>query len=392
MMPMTDVLQNTIMNLDHLNNSILTMDQSAAETLAGPFFGLSLFPYLGFLYFLKVPQNETPKGVTVGFATCLLFVFLTIPAAIGAKVWYGVSLADSDWLHGSAESLLTITNLVTVIAFRQALSYKEQEMDGVAARIPESMVSYQPMVNLVGGLTALAAITAFVPGLMGAEVHTPYLNGFLDIPFQLSAKHPEPENALTVACWIIHISSLVEFLVAMGFCWRWADISNNPKWRGLTWGLLPLHSSGITACTYHLFYNSIPALVPLQAMLTCLGNTTAMFAAYRIAISNGWSAPWLSLNELNEEDSSDAKEESQSLVGFEDLGDALAADNDWTFIAKLFAGCAFFSYVVKYGELWLDFPFESELYVSLAIIFIPSLLNSFKWWKRSQDPTFDGWF
>ena len=396
MMPMTDVLQNTIMNLDQLNNSILTMDQSAAETLAGPFFGISLFPYLAFLYFLNVDENETPKGVTVGFATCLLFVFLTIPAAIGAKIWYGVSLADSDWLHGSAESLLTVTNLVTVIAFRQALTYKEQEMDGKAEpSIPESMVSYQPMVNLVGGLTAAAAITAFVPGLVGAEVHTPYLNGFMDIPFQLSATHQEPENALTVACWIIHISSLVEFLVAMGFCWRWAEVSNNPKWRGLTWGLLPLHTSGITACTYHLFYNSIPVLVPLQAMLTCLGNTTAMFAAYRIAVSNGWSAPWGEIIALNEEDSSNAnakEEEAQSLIGFEDLGDALATDNDWAFIAKLFAGCAIASYLVKYGELWFDFPFESQLYVSLAFIFIPSLLNSFKWWKRSQDPKFDGWF
>ncbi|KAL7493948.1 hypothetical protein ACHAWT_003706 [Skeletonema menzelii] len=373
MMP-ADVLQNTIMNLDHLNNSILTMDQAAAETLAGPFFGLSLFPYLAFLYFLDLPQNETPKGVTVGFATCLLFVFLTIPAAVGAKVWYGVSLADSDWLHGSAESLLTVTNLVTVIAFRQALSFKELEADGVGASMPESMVSYRPMINLVVVLTALAGVSAFVPGFMGAEVHTPYLNGFMDIPFQLSAKHPEPENALTVACWIIHISSL---------------------WRGLTWGLLPLHSSGITACTYHLFYNSIPALVPLQAMLTCLGNTTAMFAAYRIAISNGWSAPWGGILALNDDDNfktNPQEEESQSLVGFEDLGDALATDNDWTFIAKLFAGCAVASYLVKYGELWLDFPFESELYLSLAFIFIPSLLNSFKWWKRSQDPTFDGWF
>lgn len=395
MMPMSDVLQNTILNLDQLNNSILTMDQAAAETLAGPFFGLSLFPYLAFLYFLNLPQNETPKGVTVGFATCLLFVFLTIPAAIGAKVWYGVSLADSDWLHGSAESLLTVTNLVTVIAFRQALSYKEQEMDGVGASMPESMVSYRPMVNLVGVLTALAGLTAFIPGLMGAEVHTPYLSGFMDIPFQVSARHPEPENALTVCCWVIHITSLVEFLVAMGFCWRWADVSNNPKWRGLTWGLLPLHSSGITACTYHLFYNSIPVLVPLQAMLTCLGNTTAMFAAYRIAVSNGWSAPWgdiLALNEDNDSKTNIQEEESQSLVGFEDLGDALATDNDWTFIAKLFAGCAVASYLVKYGELWFDFPFESELYLSLAIIFIPSLLNSFKWWKRSQDPSFDGWF
>jgi len=87
------------------------------------------------------------------------------------------------------------------IPLSRHLVYKEQEMDGIGATMPESMVSYQPMVNLVGGLTALAGLTAFVPGLMGAEVHTPYLNGFMDIPFQLSARHPEPENALTVACW-----------------------------------------------------------------------------------------------------------------------------------------------------------------------------------------------
>lgn len=103
---------------------ILAMDQAAAEALAGPLFGASLLPYLAFLYLLDVDENDTPKGVTVGFATCLLFVFLTIPAAIASKVWYGVSLADSDWLHGSAESLLTVTNLVTVVAFRQALGYR----------------------------------------------------------------------------------------------------------------------------------------------------------------------------------------------------------------------------------------------------------------------------
>ena len=313
--------------------------------------GASLFPYLGFLFFLNVPQNETPKGVVVGFATCLLFVFLTIPAAIGAKVWYDVSLADCDWLHGSAESLLTITNLVTVVAFRQALRYKEQEEKGIAdINIPESVVSYEPMVKLVGGLTVLAFLTALYPGVNNAQVHTPYLEGFMDIPSsQLSwvATHPEPDNALTVACWIIHITSLVEFLVAMGFCWRWSDVVGNQRWKGLTWGLLPLHTSGITACTYHLLYNTIPVLVPLQAALTCLGNITAMYASYRIAISNGWAAPWGQISflpsgdELMEDDMKQLKrQDSDSLVGFEDLGDALAQDNDFSFIIKLFAGCA----------------------------------------------------
>ncbi len=61
--------------------------------------------YLTFLYFLNVPKNNTSKGVTAGFATCPLFVFLTILAAIATQILYGTSLADSNWLHGSAESL-----------------------------------------------------------------------------------------------------------------------------------------------------------------------------------------------------------------------------------------------------------------------------------------------
>lgn len=84
--------------------------------------------------------------------------------------------------------------------------------------------------------------------------------------------------------------------------------------------------------------------------------------------------------------------ESQSLVGFEDLGEALAQDNDATFIVKLFAGCAVASYAIKYGEVWFDFPFEGGLGLSLAFIFVPSLLNAYKWYRRGQDPTFDGWF
>ncbi len=376
--------------LGGMNDGLLSMDQSAAERIAGPFFGASLFPYLGFLYFLDVPQSGTPRGVSVGFATCLLFVFLTIPAAIAAKVWYDASLADCDWLHGSAESLLAITNLVTVLAFRRALGYEERRRrrwssggdvdddDVDVETMPESYASYVPMMKLVGVLTFLALLTALYPAVAttgggGALVHTPYLNGFLDVPpassivlppwWTTTPPHPEPENALTVATWIIHISSLVEFLVAMGYCWRWAEVSGNPKWKGLTWGLIPLHTSGITACTYHLLYNSVPVLVPLQAALTFLGNTTAMYAAYRIAISNGWTVPsswgpesWSAYGDApfvgrREEGrnnvvvvmgaiSPSSPSCSSSLVGFEDLGDALAEDDDYSFIAKLFAGCA----------------------------------------------------
>lgn len=50
------------------------------------------------------------------------------------------------------------------------------------------------------------------------------------------------------------------------------------------------------------------------------------------------------------------------------------------------------SYIVKYGEVWFDFPFQSNLNVALAFIFLPSILNAFKWYRRSQDQSFDGWF
>jgi Protein of unknown function (DUF3593) len=185
-----------------LSDSLLAMSSDDAEALGGPLFGFSLFPYLAFLYFLSRDETKCPKGVTVGFTTLLLFVFLTIPAAIIAKLQFGVSLADSDWLHGSAESLLTITNLVTVVAFRQALNAKEQQSE----IMPASAERYGPMIVLAIPLILLAGVTAFVPGLTGAEVHTPYLNGFMDLPHNYVANtlgaNPEPENALTVATYV----------------------------------------------------------------------------------------------------------------------------------------------------------------------------------------------
>eukprot|EP00532_Pseudo-nitzschia_australis_P013631 CAMPEP_0168206930 /NCGR_PEP_ID=MMETSP0140_2-20121125/1213_1 /TAXON_ID=44445 /ORGANISM="Pseudo-nitzschia australis, Strain 10249 10 AB" /LENGTH=264 /DNA_ID=CAMNT_0008133125 /DNA_START=589 /DNA_END=1380 /DNA_ORIENTATION=- len=264
------------------------------------------------------------------------------------------------------------------------------------------------MTLLVVGLTAFVSLTALVPAVSDPLVHTKYLGGFMDLPFSFDSlgANAEPENGLSITTWIIHISSLVEFLVAMGFAWRWATVVDNKTWKGLTWGLLPLHSSGITACTYHLFYNQIPFLVPFQAFLTCVGNTTAALATYRIARSNGWKPEgieeqWISiadsltnapsLNIDTSETDSISEGEVESLVGFEDLGQALAGDNDYSFLIKLFAGCALASYVIKYGETYFDLFYDANLYAGLAFILIPSGLNAYKWYRRGQDPSFEGW-
>ncbi|XP_076909822.1 uncharacterized protein LOC143567243 [Bidens hawaiensis] len=91
-----------------------------SQSIASQLFAVSLFPYIGFLYFIT-RSNSAPKLTLFGFYFLLAFVGATIPAGIYAKVHYGTSLSNVDWLHGGAESLLTLTNLFIVIGLRQAL-------------------------------------------------------------------------------------------------------------------------------------------------------------------------------------------------------------------------------------------------------------------------------
>ncbi len=83
-------------------------------------FAVSLLPYLGFLWFLA-RSKQAPRLVLIGFSCTLVFVAVTIPAGIYAKVHYGDTLANVDWLHGSAEAFLTLANVLVVIGFRRAI-------------------------------------------------------------------------------------------------------------------------------------------------------------------------------------------------------------------------------------------------------------------------------
>ena len=83
-------------------------------------FAISLFPYLGFLYFLT-KSGQTPRLALIGFYVLLIFVAVTIPAGIYAQQAYDLELANVDWLHGSAEFFLTLSNILVVLGFRQAV-------------------------------------------------------------------------------------------------------------------------------------------------------------------------------------------------------------------------------------------------------------------------------
>jgi len=88
-------------------------------------FAVSLFPYLGFLWFLT-RSGQTPRLALIGFYSLLVFVGVTIPAGIYAKVALGEQLANVDWLHGSAEFFLTLSNILVVLGFRQAIIQKSR--------------------------------------------------------------------------------------------------------------------------------------------------------------------------------------------------------------------------------------------------------------------------
>ena len=90
------------------------------EALAGldpsPWFVLSLVPYLAFLTWASRVEGF-PRLALRGFQLTLVFVAVTIAAAIAAEVFYGRQLADVDPLHGGAEALLTLSNLLVVLGF-----------------------------------------------------------------------------------------------------------------------------------------------------------------------------------------------------------------------------------------------------------------------------------
>jgi Protein of unknown function (DUF3593) len=62
-----------------------------------------------------------------------------------AKLHYGTSLSNVDWLHGGAESLLTLTNLIIVLGMREALrklknGSKETTSDQISSDAKEKSV------------------------------------------------------------------------------------------------------------------------------------------------------------------------------------------------------------------------------------------------------------
>lgn len=76
---------------------------AALTWLAGidpaPLFAGSLLPYLAFLWWARQVKGFPPLALR-GFVLTLVFVAVTIGAAVVAQQRYGHQLADVDPLHG----------------------------------------------------------------------------------------------------------------------------------------------------------------------------------------------------------------------------------------------------------------------------------------------------
>ena len=89
----------------------------------GPIFVISLFPYLVFLYWAQ-KSTSIPKISLIGFRLTLLFVVITILFSIIAKLKYGGELTDVDYLHGSAEAFLALSDGLVVLGFAEVINQK----------------------------------------------------------------------------------------------------------------------------------------------------------------------------------------------------------------------------------------------------------------------------
>ncbi len=78
-------------------------------------FAASIFPYAIFLFYLY----------KTGFSLTVLFVFITILVSTFTLNYYDKTLVEVDFLHGFAESFLTLSDFVILFGFIKLLNNLE---------------------------------------------------------------------------------------------------------------------------------------------------------------------------------------------------------------------------------------------------------------------------
>ena len=107
---MNDLFINFIEKLASIDNTAL--------------FAASIFPYAIFLYYLYKIKSFN-KLVKTGYSLTVLFVFITIVVSIYTLNYFNKTLVEVDFLHGLAESFLTLSDFVILFGFIRLLNSLE---------------------------------------------------------------------------------------------------------------------------------------------------------------------------------------------------------------------------------------------------------------------------
>ena len=87
-------------------------------------FAVSIIPYAIFLFYLYKIKSVN-NFVKTGFSLTVLFVLITILISIFTLNYYDKTLVEVDFLHGFAESFLTLSDFVILFGFIRLLNSLE---------------------------------------------------------------------------------------------------------------------------------------------------------------------------------------------------------------------------------------------------------------------------
>ena len=87
-------------------------------------FAASIVPYSIFLFYLYKIKSVN-KFIKTGFSLTVLFVLITIVVSIFALNYYDKTLVEVDFLHGSAEFFLTLSDFIILFGFIRMLNKLE---------------------------------------------------------------------------------------------------------------------------------------------------------------------------------------------------------------------------------------------------------------------------
>ena len=107
---MNDLIFKFIEKLGTIDNTLL--------------FAISIIPYAIFLFYLYKIKTIN-NFVKTGFSLTILFVLITILVSIFTLNYYDKTLVEVDFLHGLAESFLTLSDFVILLGFIKILNTLE---------------------------------------------------------------------------------------------------------------------------------------------------------------------------------------------------------------------------------------------------------------------------